>query len=68
MIGEAIKQLDPALASQANEVILREAAAFRDILIHQYHRVRTELLWDHIQEDLPALKETVLVLLAKLDN
>ena len=47
---------------------MREAAAFRDILIHQYHRVRTELLWDHIQEDLPALKETVLVLLAKLDN
>ncbi|MCY4062054.1 MAG: DUF86 domain-containing protein [Chloroflexi bacterium] len=68
VIGEVVKRLDPTLLEQHADVAWSDFAGFRDILIHQYDRVRVELVWRFAQEDLPALKQAVASLLIKLDD
>ena len=68
VIGEVIKRLDPALTAQYPQATWSDFAGFRDILIHQYHKVRLDLVWDFAQEKLPALKDAVMALLMDLED
>jgi len=38
------------------------------MLIHQYHRIKLNLVWDFAQEDLPPLKAAVTALLKNLET
>jgi uncharacterized protein with HEPN domain len=40
-------------------------ARFRDVLTHAYHRVDLELVWQAVEEGLPALREQVAELIPK---
>lgn len=66
VIGEAVKRLDPQLTAQYRDVAWSDFAGFRDVLIHQYHNIRLDLVWDFAQEDLPALKDAVTALLTQI--
>jgi uncharacterized protein with HEPN domain len=68
VIGEVVKRVDPALQEQHPNVGWSDFADFRDVLIHQYDRVRIDLVWRFAQEDLPALKQAVALLLVDLDD
>lgn len=68
VIGEVVKRLDRTLQEQHPDVAWSDFAGFRDILIHQYDRVRVDLVWRFTQEDLPALKLAVMALLIHLDD
>ena len=68
VIGEVVKRLDPVLTAQYPLVTWSDFAGFRDVLIHQYQRVRLDLVWEFAQEDLPTLKAAVTALLADLDK
>ena len=68
VIGEVVKRLDPTLIARYPQVTWSDFAGFRDILIHQYHNVRLDLVWDFAQEDLPALKGAVETLLRDLQD
>ncbi|HJS42174.1 MAG TPA: HepT-like ribonuclease domain-containing protein [Gemmatimonadales bacterium] len=60
IIGEALRQLSKAAPSVAGQV--REAEriiGLRNVLIHGYATVDSDLLWRSVQEGLPALKETI---------
>ena len=59
VIGEVIKRLDPDLIGKYSQVAWGDFAGFRDVLIHQYHHIRVDLVWEFLQEDLPSLKSTV---------
>lgn len=59
VIGEAVKQLSPALLDRYPEVPWRRVAGFRDVLIHDYMGVDVEEVWNVIEKDLPQLKQTV---------
>lgn len=68
VIGEIVKRLDPTLKAQHPAVAWSDFAGFRDVLIHQYDRVRLDLVWRFTQEDLPALKQAIAALLRDLDD
>lgn len=59
IIGEAVKQLSPALTSAEPAVPWREIAGTRDRLIHGYFTVDIDAVWSMIERDLPALRAEV---------
>ncbi len=68
VIGEVVKRLDPDLVSRHAQVPWSDFAGFRDILIHQYHHIRLDLVWDFSQEDLPLLKSAVKSIIDRLET
>ena len=41
----------------------KEAAGFRDILIHEYFGVDSEAVWETIKNNIPSFKESILKVL-----
>ena len=60
VIGEAIKNLTPALRKKHNEVLWKELAGLRDKIIHFYFGIKWSIVWSVIKEKLPELEEKVL--------
>jgi len=56
IIGEAVKNLSPALTSRESAVPWRQIAGTRDRLIHAYFSVDLDAVWSMIEQDLPTLK------------
>lgn len=59
IVGEAVKNLSPDLVAAEAGVPWREIAGARDRLIHAYFRVDLEAVWAMVEQDLPALRESV---------
>lgn len=66
MIGEAVKNLPPELTKKYHKIPWREVAGMRDILIHEYFGVNTNIVWNTVKKDLPKLKEQVEKIVEKL--
>ena len=60
--------MEPDLKAQYPAVAWGDFAGFRDVLIHQYDKIRIDLVWRFAQEDLPALKQAVAALLNDRDD
>jgi uncharacterized protein with HEPN domain len=58
IIGEAAGRLSPTVRG-GNELPWRQIIAFRNLLTHGYWNMDTVLVWDLIQNELPALKLAV---------
>ncbi len=59
VIGEATIHLCDETLSKYNKVPWRELKDFRNLLIHEYFGVDSQIVWNTIQNDLPLLKEVV---------
>jgi len=57
IIGEATKNLSPALRENHPHTPWKQIAGLRDILIHQYFGVDLKLVWTVVQVRLPALRD-----------
>ncbi|MBN1267985.1 MAG: DUF86 domain-containing protein [Kiritimatiellae bacterium] len=66
VLGEAAKAVPERVRNQAAEVEWRKLAGLRDILIHQYFGIDTDILEDVIATKLAGLKEPIRKLLASL--
>lgn len=59
IVGEAVKNLSPALVAGEPVVPWRLIAGARDRLIHSYFSVDLDAVWSMVERDLPALREEV---------
>jgi uncharacterized protein with HEPN domain len=66
IIGEALHRLAKADVTTASQIRdHRRIIAFRNILIHGYHAVDHQLVWDIVQDDLPTLHRQTIALLGQ---
>lgn len=56
IIGEASSKLTASFMKKHKEIEWRKIIGMRNRIIHAYDTVNFEIVWDVVQEDLPALK------------
>lgn len=59
ILGEATKNIPQSLRQQYPNIPWKNIAGMRDKVIHQYFGVNLQVLWDTVQQDLPALRPTI---------
>ena len=57
IIGEAAKNLSPALRDQHPDVDWRGMAGLRDVLIHKYFGINWRIVWDVLQSRIPTFDQ-----------
>jgi uncharacterized protein with HEPN domain len=55
VVGEAVKRLSRPFRARHPNIAWREAAAMRDVLIHDYDDVNLHRVWNAATEDIPKL-------------
>jgi|SRR3989338_2014926 len=59
IIGEAVKNLPSEFTTRYSIIPWKDIAGLRDVMIHSYHRIDYDKVWNVIQDDLPLLKKEV---------
>ena len=59
VIGEAVKKLPGDLRERYPDVAWREIAGLRDVIAHTYFALDSDILWDAVERDVPALLDAV---------
>ncbi len=59
IIGEAAYQIPKGTREQHDQIEWRKIIAFRHILVHDYHKVNMEVVWNAIENKLPDLRARI---------
>ena len=59
VIGEAVKNIPRAVRGKYPDIEWKEAAGFRDVLIHEYFGIDIEAVRDTIAKNLPPFKRKI---------
>jgi uncharacterized protein with HEPN domain len=65
ILGEAVKQIPDSLRLEYPQVDWSRIAGLRDILIHQYFGIDLTIVWDIVENKLPALEPQISQILSK---
>lgn len=63
IIGEATKKIPDDLKQKYPDIMWREAAAMRDVLIHDYPDIIPKVVWDTVKINIPKFKEQILIVI-----
>jgi uncharacterized protein with HEPN domain len=63
VIGEAVKKLPEDLRAQHPALEWKKMAGLRDMLIHEYFGVDSEIVWDIVTNKVPTLEQEVRAML-----
>jgi uncharacterized protein with HEPN domain len=55
IIGEAARQIPREVKAAHPDLPWTEMQTMRNIVIHEYHGVNLQIIWQTVKEDLPAL-------------
>jgi len=67
IIGEAAKHIPPEVQNRHPDVEWSKIVGLRDIVAHEYFGLDIDILWDVVQNHVPALLDDVLEILAQED-
>ena len=59
IIGEAVKKIPEEIKRRYADVEWKEAAGFRDVLIHDYFGIDLEAVWDTLRNNIPPFKKQI---------
>ena len=68
IIGEAVKNLSPALIKNHKEIDWKRIAGMRDKIIHFYFGVNYDILWQVIKNRLPDLREEIQTIIEEAEG
>jgi uncharacterized protein with HEPN domain len=63
VIGEAVKKLPEDLRAQHPSLEWKKMAGLRDMLIHEYFGLDSEIVWDIVKNKVPTLNQAVRAML-----
>ncbi len=64
VIGEAAKHVPKRIRDRYPAFEWREAAGFRDVLIHDYFGIDVESVWETVMNNIPTLKQHLVEVLS----
>lgn len=68
IIGEAARSLSDEVRNLARDIPWSKIIGMRNILVHNYFDIDTEIVWNAVQQDIPKLKSNIEGLLRKLEE
>jgi uncharacterized protein with HEPN domain len=66
IIGEAARTIPEEIRELAPAIPWLQIAGMRNILVHGYFEIDTDLVWDAVTRDVPALKPAIEQMLSSL--
>lgn len=63
LIGEAARAISDELKNEHDEMPWQQIVGMRHILVHRYFEVDTDLIWSVVEDDVPALKQQIELIL-----
>jgi uncharacterized protein with HEPN domain len=67
IIGEAARNLPDEVREMAPNIPWHKIIGMRNVLVHGYFMIELDIVWDTVQQDVPALKPAVEELLVELE-
>jgi uncharacterized protein with HEPN domain len=66
VLGEAARALSPELRDLHPEVPWRDVISQRNVVVHEYHHLDAESIWETVKQDLPQLDHQLATIEAEL--
>ena len=66
IIGEAVRKIPAEYKDAHDDIVWKQIAGMRNVLIHEYSTVNMERVWETIEKDFPEFKKRIAELLEDL--
>jgi uncharacterized protein with HEPN domain len=68
IIGEAVRTMPEEIKSSESEIPWMKIIGMRNILVHDYFEIDTDVVWSVVENDIPTLRGQIEELIEKLSS